>query len=39
MTAHDDEATWERLRKLMPRHDCGRRLEPGGHDGNRWSCA
>jgi len=28
-----DDAVWQRLHTLMPRHDCGRRLEPGGFGG------
>jgi hypothetical protein len=28
-----DDAVWQRLHALMPRHDCGRRLVPGGFGG------
>lgn len=36
MTSDDD--VWARLRLMMPRHSCGRRMEPGALDGPALVC-
>jgi len=27
-----DDPTWERVLLMMPRHDCGLRMQPGGNE-------